>query len=237
MKKLMTAFYCDWLTERAIDSVKPDLLIDGAMQESTKALAEKKGVPYHGQRFRLIADQLNFLFEKGFETDDVVLRLENDTFKHEGLDHLERAITTYPDVGIFYGMQYDMSNQQWNEGFFGSFALRRSAWERLGPFDNSTIEDWDWARKFHELGVKTCTVLDFKYHHELHGTYKFAHDLQEENVKVRGEEKVAAYHKRWDHVPLPLSLQHALPYQESFGPGHIFVYADGREPTRKSPFR
>ena len=234
MKTFVITFMLDELLEKCIRSIPVDYIVDGGAQESTKLLAQKYGIKYHGQRWYNICDELNWAFETGFKEDDIVLKLDNDTHSFTGLDHLARAIETHPDCDIFMGIQYNTSldeGPQWQEGFFAAMAVRKSAWEKLGPLDNTVLEDWDWARRWHEVGIKTCTPLEFKYVHDAHGTHRLLADKQDEYEPVRGA-KVEAYYRKWADKP---KIDYK-PYHEGYGPYHHFVDANGNI-LDKNPMR
>ena len=83
---------------------------------------------------------------------------------------------------------------------FSCFLIRRSAWDRVGPFDENFkiafCEDWDYHVRLHRAGITACS-LDLPFLHHASQTLKAAPDAEAHAIQKQADRNRAYFRKKW----------------------------------------
>ena len=83
---------------------------------------------------------------------------------------------------------------------FSCFLIRRSAWDRVGPFDENFkiafCEDWDYHVRLHRAGITAC-ALDLPFLHHASQTVKLADDAEARTIQRQADLNRAYFRRKW----------------------------------------
>ncbi|HZR83430.1 MAG TPA: glycosyltransferase family A protein [Candidatus Binatia bacterium] len=156
--------------EPAVDEV---VVIDDGSTDESGAIARS-----HGPRIRCVRQEHSGLAAARnaalrSSRGDVVAFLDaDDVWPPERLSRLLRALERNPDCEIAQGrlqrmvrdertMRWELVDESWRAPNVATALIRRSAFEKVGLFDESVAggDDVDWLLRARELGVRE-TVVD-----------------------------------------------------------------------------
>lgn len=144
--------------------------------------------------------------EGGHRYDDVrdIVIANDDLVAHSYcVSNLIDASLNYPDVDMFYATDADDPESEKNH--FSMFYLRRSAYAKIGPFDESFwpayYEDCDYGYRMKLLGIKTMRVPHAQYTHVGSATYK-SYDEERRKLHDRHTRQIQMYYcGKWGALP------------------------------------
>jgi GT2 family glycosyltransferase len=206
------------LTKRCVQSVMEQNLwvtpciIDNGSTDGTVAWAQEKHVLLATSPFNAGVSVgwnhgLHFLFDKHLASDHVLV-IGNDvvlprTFYRTLLSVEMPFVTGVAVDNMLQANQAPMVFPLEPRPDFSAFLVKKTAWERVGPFDESMklyAQDCDWHIRAHRLGInlwKSATP----FYHERSSTLRLASPEDRLAIETQANKDRAFLYQKWGCVP------------------------------------
>lgn len=199
------------LTKKCVDSVLAQdvetkvFIFDNGSTDGTQEWLPNRGLLYMLETTNTgVSNGWNISLEYLFDYGDSVLCINNDTILSKSL-YSQLLSANVPFVSGSETTNLDDLSKEWptlplgGGPQFSCFLIRREAWKKIGPFDESM---WGWASdcdyhvRAHRLGIPLlCSPA--RYYHERSSTINKADPKEKRNLQLQADADREAFEEKW----------------------------------------